>query len=558
MSSPKSSREFNLYKAESRESVSTTSKSAAEDTGYLSCDSDNSTGFKAKVKDFLWDNFGRSPPEKQRGGRPTSPLPRHLAAIFSEAGAFIADKRVVEDKLLESDRIDPIDQKMFEKAPSSDATSSSSASTAYDEEDEVSAEVKQQRKVYNIAKEMMTSEREFVNVLKLLNVEFIEYLEEHKTELPNAYKGTFDAKLFNNLMEIQIFNSDLLKDFEQRVENWDREKKIADVIVRKGAFLMLYSTYVHDFQQMTNKFNDLCDKHPSFARLVKDFESREQCRGLKLEHFMLKPVQRLPQYKLLLETYLKNLSPESEDYDNATQALSIVTRAAEHANEKIQQDDNFKRLLRLQSRLGETDLVQANRVLIREGEISKICRAGVSQRYLVLCNDCLIYAKISSSTSLKAAYKIPLSTLQVSLAANAGEFPLDFDIKSPVRSCTFQAATNAERDTWFSAIEKAVEEHKLRKASYAQFAADITNSVILKLGESAPIWVPDERVTMCQKCYKDFTLLIRRHHCRACGQVVCANCSSGKAPLKYRSYDASRVCDSCYAELYARAYIINE
>ena len=146
-----------------------------------------------------------------------------MAAIFSEAGAFIADKRVVGDRLLDGDKIEAIDQKMFEKAPS-DATSSSSGSTACDEDDDVGPEIKQQRKVYNIAKEMMTSEREFVNVLRLLNVEFVEFLEEHHSELPNAYKGTFDSKLFNNLMEIQIFNSDLLKDFVQRVENWDREK----------------------------------------------------------------------------------------------------------------------------------------------------------------------------------------------------------------------------------------------------------------------------------------------------------------------------------------------
>ncbi len=32
--------------------------------------------------------------------------------------------------------------------------------------------------------------------------------------------------------------------------------------------------------------------------------------------------------------------------------------------------------------------------------------------------------------------------------------------------------------------------------------------------------------------------------------MVCAYCSANRAPLKYRGYEASRVCDQCFQELY--------
>ena len=67
-----------------------------------------------------------------------------------------------------------------------------------------------------------------------------------------------------------------------------------------------------------------------------------------------------------------------------------------------------------------------------------------------------------------------------------------------------------------------------------------------KMGSAPPIWVPDRRVSMCQKCAVEFTVLIRRHHCRACGQVVCSNCSANKAPLRYLEFDSARVCDTCF------------
>ncbi|RWS24137.1 FYVE: RhoGEF and PH domain-containing protein 6-like protein [Leptotrombidium deliense] len=56
---------------------------------------------------------------------------------------------------------------------------------------------------------------------------------------------------------------------------------------------------------------------------------------------------------------------------------------------------------------------------------------------------------------------------------------------------------------------------------------------------------------MCQvkSCMSPFTITFRRHHCRACGLVVCSNCSSNKAALKYLKYRAARVCDPCYDKL---------
>ena len=70
---------------------------------------------------------------------------------------------------------------------------------------------------------------------------------------------------------------------------------------------------------------------------LQEFENFPQCRNLKLSHYFLKPIQRLPQYKLLLEDYLRNLNTNSPDYDDTAAALRIVTQAADHANETIKQ-----------------------------------------------------------------------------------------------------------------------------------------------------------------------------------------------------------------------------
>ena len=62
---------------------------------------------------------------------------------------------------------------------------------------------------------------------------------------------------------------DLLKDFEDRISKWESRKKIADVIVKKGPYLKMYTVYIKDFTSMNLHFDECCQKHPKFDKLVK-------------------------------------------------------------------------------------------------------------------------------------------------------------------------------------------------------------------------------------------------------------------------------------------------
>jgi len=68
-----------------------------------------------------------------------------------------------------------------------------------------------------------------------------------------------------------------------------------------------------------------------------------------------------------------------------------------------------------------------------------------------------------------------------------------------------------------------------------------------------PEWIRDEDVTHCMQCSNSFSLLNRKHHCRACGKVVCYNCSLQKLMLLQLGYNQlERVCDTCFRENSAR------
>lgn len=53
----------------------------------------------------------------------------------------------------------------------------------------------------------------------------------------------------------------------------------------------------------------------------------------------------------------------------------------------------------------------------------------------------------------------------------------------------------------------------------------------------------------CKDCGLKFTVVRRRHHCRACGHVFCHECSRFKMKLPSFGYmTEERVCDHCYSK----------
>ena len=80
----------------------------------------------------------------------------------------------------------------------------------------------------------MTSEKVYVEVLKLLNIDFRNYIQEERQKSKSIVIPTEDfLKLFSNLPELLMLNSDFLRDFEDRVQNWRKRRKISDIIVNK-------------------------------------------------------------------------------------------------------------------------------------------------------------------------------------------------------------------------------------------------------------------------------------------------------------------------------------
>ena len=199
--------------------------------------------------------------------------------------------------------------------------------------DTCSPEQKRARKLQESAREVMTSEKSFLSVLKLICVEFrtqVESLEQEFKVIPHKEFAVF----FKHLPQMVTVSEDMLRDFEDRIQHWEHLPKIADVFVKKGHFLKIHKTYIDDFEHMTNHYTKCCEEFPYFKKVVAEFE-KSKCRNLKLTDHMLTGAKRVMQYKMMLENYMKYLSEDSIDFDDTTAALKIVSDAADHCNNSL-------------------------------------------------------------------------------------------------------------------------------------------------------------------------------------------------------------------------------
>src|SRR5688500_12953979 len=61
-------------------------------------------------------------------------------------------------------------------------------------------------------------------------------------------------------------------------------------------------------------------------------------------------------------------------------------------------------------------------------------------------------------------------------------------------------------------------------------------------------WAEDSKVFSCYCCGDPFSFKFRKHHCRACGSVVCEVCSMNRIAIpRYGYLDPTRICQHCFA-----------
>lgn len=117
----------------------------------------------------------------------------------------------------------------------------------------------------------------------------------------------------------------------------------------------------------------------------------------------------------------------------------------------------------------------------------------------------------------------------------------------PHTECSNNADGNSDgSDPAQNSPDAGAQHARLTAAVAAPTHLSISANISLdNIGKVQPYWIPDNMSLFCMICNLKFTFIKRRHHCRACGLVLCKTCCSLKAKLEYMGDAEARICIQC-------------
>ncbi|KAH6592593.1 hypothetical protein BASA50_007969 [Batrachochytrium salamandrivorans] len=137
---------------------------------------------------------------------------------------------------------------------------------------------------------------------------------------------------------------------------------------------------------------------------------RPECRGMDLSSFLLKPIQRICKYPLLLREIKKHTPDTHADSCGIDDAILKITGVVDYVNEKRRRAEQDQQLEITLGQLEFSDVwmlpTLPERVVICESILTKVSDKSIkmiaAQRMCVLFRDCFVIAKLSLFSGGKA------------------------------------------------------------------------------------------------------------------------------------------------------------
>ncbi|XP_066546532.1 rho guanine nucleotide exchange factor 10-like protein isoform X2 [Amia ocellicauda] len=251
---------------------------------------------------------------------------------------------------------------------------------------------------------IVQSERSYLESLKRIVQEYQKPLLEVEPRMLSPRKI---RTVFFRLREILQCHSMFQIALASRVAEWDATEKIGDLFVAsfsKSMVVDVYSDYVNNFTNAMALIKKACISKPAFLEFLKKKQASSVDR-ITLYGLMVKPIQRFPQFILLLQDMLKNTPRGHPDRLPLQLALTELETLAEKLNEQKRVADQIAEIQQLAKSVSDRTL---NKLLNSDQRQLILCETLIEtvygdrgqvlkskERKVFLLNDTLICANIN-------------------------------------------------------------------------------------------------------------------------------------------------------------------
>jgi len=262
--------------------------------------------------------------------------------------------------------------------------------------------------------------------------------------------------LFSNIELIQRLNQTFLANLEK--DQHDVGQTFHDF----AQYFKMYMPYVQNHDNATALLGDLTKDKRAFRNALSHIEQEAKT---SLQSLLILPIQRIPRYKLLLETLIKNTHPNDPSYKGLTAALDLIRKVAAHINQSINARNDAKKLAEIQDLFaGSVELVAPHRKFIMRQAMKKVTKSGSHvPREFFLFSDLLIYGTddVTFSDKLRLRQIMPIDkSFLVSEVHRFGHGDYLLYVSSAVKNITIAFENEADKEKWKAALTACMEDRR--------------------------------------------------------------------------------------------------
>ncbi|XP_076308539.1 uncharacterized protein LOC143223952 [Tachypleus tridentatus] len=280
--------------------------------------------------------------------------------------------------------------------------------------------------------------------------------------------------LFGNIEDIHTFNNTFLEELEGCGLD---PVAVARCFVKNSTGFVIYTQYCTNYPRSVSVIKELMNNLET-AEIFKERQlALHHC--LPLGSYLLKPVQRILKYHLLLNNIVKYSDKESDGYPDIKNALSVMTGIAYHINDMKKKHEHAVRVQEIQSLLygweGE-DLTTFGE-LMAEGTFRMF--GAKALRHLFLFNKMLLIAKKKEEGIL--IYKTHIMCSNLMLIESIQGEPLCFHVipfDNPRLQYTFQARNMEQKREWCLELKRVILEN------YNAVIPSHARQLVMELGQN--------------------------------------------------------------------------
>ncbi|EFC44529.1 rhoGEF domain-containing protein [Naegleria gruberi] len=204
-------------------------------------------------------------------------------------------------------------------------------------------------------------------------------------------------------------NSNNNKEIEQKKRNaLILGKKITptlgDIFHLMSDYLKSYSSYCNKYELIFKMIEEKKQKKSKFRKFLERTEFTPDAFNDSIISFMIKPVQRIPRYEMLLRESIKTTPQDHHDYSRLISAAQKINNVASRVNEKIREQLCRERAIQLSQQFNSDqlpfELVKSSRKFIAHTVMGYISdRSGIQMRCFILYNDLILLCNYTGSSN---------------------------------------------------------------------------------------------------------------------------------------------------------------